>query len=269
VRGALLVPFITLLIFLGSMSATGQVGDLVVTLFFGALAWTMHKFGWPVVPLILGLVLGDRAENSLWISTRIFGFSWLGRPIVIGLIILAAAVVIFTLTRMRKGVEMDAEEESPGLPLARLIFSLCAFGLAIGAVVMALEWPVAARLFPVAIGSVTAVVAFFQVVADLMHFLKKRGVPVRQEGPEERALSRVMNRRTAEIFGWMVGLFAAIWAVGFTFLVAPFLLLYLKLSAQERWKTVLIAAGVTGLIYWAFFDQFLNVPTPSGAIIRW
>ena len=51
--------------------------------------------------------------------------------------------------------------------------------------------------------------------------------------------------------------------------MAPFLLLYLKVSAQEKWKTALIAAAVTGLIYWAFFDQFLNVLTPSGVLVPW
>jgi TctA family transporter len=268
VRGTLLVPFIVLLIFLGSMTATGQVGDLVVTLFFGALAWTMHKLGWPVVPLILGVVLGDRAENSLWISSRIFGFSWLGRPIVIALILVAAAAIFFTLTKMRKGVEMDAVEESPNLPLARLIFSICAFIVAVGAVVMSLDWPIAARLFPIAIGSVTSVVAFAQMVLDIRTYLRRRKLAAVNTGEPDEA-TEVTNRRTAEIFGWMLGLFAAIWAVGFTFLVAPFLLLYLKLSAQEKWKTAIIAAAITGLIYWAFFDQFLKVDTPGGAFVPW
>ena len=269
VRGTLLVPFIMLLIFLGSMTATGQVGDLVVTLFFGALAWTMHKLGWPVVPLILGLVLGDRAENSLWISTRIFGFSWLGRPIVIALIILAVAAIFFTLTKMRRGVEMDAVEDPPNLKVARLVFSVAVFATAAAAVVATLDWPVAARLFPMVIGSVTAGVAFIQVIFDLLSFIRGRSQSVDPQPAEQSEASRVEKRRTVEIFGWMFGLFAAIWAVGFTFVVAPFLLLYLKLSAQEKWKTALIAAGVTGLIYWAFFDQFLKVLTPSGALVPW
>ena len=268
VRGTLLVPFITLLIFLAH-DRPGQVGDLVVTLFFGALAWTMHKLGWPVVPLILGLVLGDRAENSLWISSRIFGFSWLGRPIVIALIIVAVAAIIFTLTKMRRGVQIDAVEDPPNLRIARLGFSVAVFATAVAAVVASLDLPVAARLFPIAIGSVTAVAVFFQVIFDMLNLISGRKQPAYPEPAEKAEASRVERRRTVEIFGWMLGLFAAIWAVGFTFLVAPFILLYLKLSAQEKWKTALIAAGVTGLIYWVFFDMFLNVSTPSGALIPW
>ncbi len=183
VRGTLLVPFITLLIFLGSMTATGQVGDLVVTLFFGALAWTMHKLGWPVVPLILGLVLGDRAENSLWISSRIFGFSWLGRPIVIALIIVAVAAIIFTLTKMRRGVQIDAVEDPPNLRIARLGFSVAVFATAVAAVVASLDWPVAARLFPIAIGSVTAVAAFFQVIFDMLNLISGRNSQPIQNPP--------------------------------------------------------------------------------------
>jgi len=122
------------------------------------------------------------------------------------------------------------------------------------------------------IGIVTAVVAFAQLCFDIVNLIKARSkkssvISNTSENAVLSAEARVTNIRTAEIFGWMFGLFAAIWAVGFTFLVGPFILLYLRLTAKETWKTALIAAGVTGLIYWAFFDQFLKVVTPSGALI--
>ena len=249
------------------MTATSQIGDLVVTLAFGFLAWLMHKLGWPVVPLILGLVLGHRAENTLWISSRIYGWSMFARPVVIVLIILAIAAIVFALTKMRAGVDLDAEDEPVNMPIARVAFSLFAFGLAAAAVIISLEWPAPARLFPMAIGSVTASVAFIQLIFDVVKLVRYRE-DHRESKTEVTEESRVTNRRTVEIFGWLVGLFAAIWAVGFTVIVGPFLLLYLKITARETWKSALIAAGVSAAIYWGFFHMFLKVATPAGQFIR-
>lgn len=269
IKGTILVPFIVLLVFLGSMTATGQIGDLVVTLIFGVLAFTMQRLGWPIVPIVLGLVLGDRTENSLWISSRIYGFSWLLRPGVIVLILIAAAMVIFTLTKMRKGVEMDAGEESIRKPISNVVFAAGAFGLAAFAVITSLEWPHAARLFPLTIGSVTASCALIQLGFEVRRLIRWVRLPKQPPAPPEtRTEARILARRIAEIFGWMGALFAAIWALGLTVVVAPFLLLYLKFTSRETWRMAIIAAAVTGIIYWGFFDVFLKVTTPAGQLIR-
>jgi len=93
IRGTVLIPFLTLLIFTGSYTNNNALGDLVVTLFFGLLGYFMLRFHWPRAPLVLGLVLGKVAERYLWISTARYGLDWLGRPIVLVLIALTVLVV--------------------------------------------------------------------------------------------------------------------------------------------------------------------------------
>ncbi|MGH7419362.1 MAG: tripartite tricarboxylate transporter permease, partial [Candidatus Rokuibacteriota bacterium] len=103
IRGMILIPFMLLLIFVGSYTTNNNTGDLVVTLAFGALGYVMVRHRWPRAPLVLGLVLGDIVERYLWISTARYGLSWLGRPTVIILLLLSAAVVLRPIIQERRG----------------------------------------------------------------------------------------------------------------------------------------------------------------------
>ena len=53
--------------------------------------------------MILGLVLGDLMEKYLYRSVASYGFSWLSRPAVIVLLILAGVSLAFTLHGRLKG----------------------------------------------------------------------------------------------------------------------------------------------------------------------
>jgi len=86
VRGTLIIPFVLLLVFVGSYTANGQIADLIVTLIFGAISYVMVLYGWPRPPFVLGFVLGKVIETYLFISMTRYGFSWLVHPAVLVLI---------------------------------------------------------------------------------------------------------------------------------------------------------------------------------------
>ena len=93
VRGALIIPFILLLVYLGGFATKNSPEDLILVLVFGMIGWLMMKYDWPRAPLLLGVVLGRIAETNLFVSTQAYGdFAWLARPgvIIIGLIMLAS-----------------------------------------------------------------------------------------------------------------------------------------------------------------------------------
>jgi putative tricarboxylic transport membrane protein len=50
---------------LGAYAVNLQAFDLVILLVLGALGFLMRRYGLPVLPLILGLILGPRAEGQL------------------------------------------------------------------------------------------------------------------------------------------------------------------------------------------------------------
>jgi TctA family transporter len=68
----------------------------------------MRRTGYPRPAMILGLVLGDLMEKYLYRSVASYGFSWMARPAVVVLFVLAAVSLFFTL----RG-QMRARREAP------------------------------------------------------------------------------------------------------------------------------------------------------------
>jgi TctA family transporter len=102
IRGGLLIPFLLLLVFLGSFTANNSLNDLIVTLIFGLMGYYMVLHGWPRPPLILGLILGRIAENYLWISTAAYGAKWLLFPSVIFLILITIGTVAYPILKEKR-----------------------------------------------------------------------------------------------------------------------------------------------------------------------
>src|SRR3990170_2694414 len=102
IRGHLLIPFILLLVFIGSYTANNTYGDLIVSLFFGALGYVMVLARWPRAPFVLGLVLGKIAENYLYISVARYGAEWMGRPVVVALFLLSILVIAYPFIQARR-----------------------------------------------------------------------------------------------------------------------------------------------------------------------
>jgi putative tricarboxylic transport membrane protein len=99
IRGGLIIPFVLLLVFVGSYTANRQIADLIVTFSFGLLGYLMVTWGWPRPPLVLGFVLGKLVETYLFISVARYGFAWLAHPIVVVLIVLMLVVIIYPFVR--------------------------------------------------------------------------------------------------------------------------------------------------------------------------
>jgi hypothetical protein len=73
-------------------------------------------------------------------------------------------------------------------------------------------------------------------------------------------------KRAVTSFSWILGLFAAIWVVGFVVAVPLFVFIYLSLQARERlWISSTYAIGILGLIV-GVFHLILNVPWPEGVL---
>jgi len=110
VRGAVLIPFILFLAFIGSYTSNNHLGDLIVFLFFGFLGYFMIRCNWPRAPLVLGFVLGKIAENNFYISTIRYGSSWLLRPVVLILVLLTLIVIVYPAIRLGKRRSAPSEK---------------------------------------------------------------------------------------------------------------------------------------------------------------
>ncbi|WP_372658216.1 tripartite tricarboxylate transporter permease [Hydrogenophaga sp.] len=61
----LIVPIIFVLCSVGSFAIAGRLFDVYVMLAFGLIGFFLRHFGYPMAPLVLGIVLGDLLEKNL------------------------------------------------------------------------------------------------------------------------------------------------------------------------------------------------------------
>ena len=101
VKGSILVPYLVFLIAVGSYTANNAWGDIIMMMIFGAAGWVAAQWRWPVAPLLLGLVLGDMTERNYFLSYSLYGFSWLGRPLVVGIAIVTILGLAWPLIQER------------------------------------------------------------------------------------------------------------------------------------------------------------------------
>src|ERR1700754_1051708 len=104
-RYTLILPAVLGIIYIGAFEASRNWGDLFALLIFGVFGWVMKQFKWPRPPLVLGLVLGDSIERYMFISIERYSFSWLWRPVVAVLLIMAIIGVVrpFLADILRQG----------------------------------------------------------------------------------------------------------------------------------------------------------------------
>ncbi len=111
VRGSLLIGAISLLVLIGAYSEKTSMVDLWIVLFFGVLGLIMHVLEWPRPPLLLGLVLGALAENYLFISQSRYGWTWLSRPLVMVIAVVALVGVLYPIMIARRQRRIVAGQE--------------------------------------------------------------------------------------------------------------------------------------------------------------
>jgi putative tricarboxylic transport membrane protein len=99
VRAEILAPVFLVISFAGVYAQDQRLFDVFLALFFGILGYLARRFGYPVVPLVIGLVLGTLAETSFHQGLTIAGgdmVAMLTRPGTAGL--LAGAILLLGWT---------------------------------------------------------------------------------------------------------------------------------------------------------------------------
>jgi putative tricarboxylic transport membrane protein len=113
VRYSFMVPLMFIFILMGAFSVNRDPADLIVVVVFGLLGYFMRRYGYPRPAMILGLVLGDLMEKYLYRSVASYGFTWLSRPAVIGLLIISTVSFLLTLRGRIKANAKAKEEAAP------------------------------------------------------------------------------------------------------------------------------------------------------------
>jgi len=113
-----LLPMVTMIAFVGIYSISHSTFDLYFMVAFGVAGYILRKLDMPLVPIILGMLLGPEMEKNLGhamiISDGDWGILW-GTPLAVGLWLVAGLGLILPYLigpilryRMRNAIKEDA-----------------------------------------------------------------------------------------------------------------------------------------------------------------
>jgi putative tricarboxylic transport membrane protein len=113
VRMSVLAPVVLVLCVVGAYALNNTMQSVYVLLIFGVVGYTLVKLGFPLAPLILGLILGDQIEINLVRAIMTDGNPWLfvTRPISGFLLLAAALSVAFAIWQHLRHQKRVIEEE--------------------------------------------------------------------------------------------------------------------------------------------------------------
>ncbi len=113
IRLAVLAPVVLTLCVVGAYALNNTMAGIYVLLIFGVVGYLLVKGGFPLAPLILGLILGDQIELNLVRSIMSDPDPWLfiTRPISGGLLLAAAISVALAIWQHLRHRERQAEAE--------------------------------------------------------------------------------------------------------------------------------------------------------------
>src|SRR5258707_29298 len=130
----------------------------------------MKQFKWPRPPLILGVVLGDTIERYLFISVERYGLSWMMRPVVAVLFLIAIIGVVRPFLqdiRIHGGLRrMLTAFQAPRFHPSQL-FTMFMIMIIGGLVATALRWDFSAKIVPLVVGTVALTAAGLSLFNDM------------------------------------------------------------------------------------------------------
>jgi len=112
----ILMPVVAMISFVGIYGISGSTFDLMLMVGFGLLGWAFRKLQVPLVPIILGILLGNEMEVNLRRAMTISDGDWtilVGSPLAIGLWIIAIAGFTLPMVLGRR-VKSKIEASRPG-----------------------------------------------------------------------------------------------------------------------------------------------------------
>ena len=70
------MPVVAMISFVGIYGISGSSFDLIIMVMFGLLGWLLRKLDIPLVPIIMGVILGEHMESNLRRAMTIHDGDW-------------------------------------------------------------------------------------------------------------------------------------------------------------------------------------------------
>lgn len=152
------------------------------------------------------------------------------------------------------------------------ILNLTMLGFTLYCVILAFGYGPNSRIFPLAIGTPTAVLLVVTILA-----LWKPGVlkgadvhlgssPSSEPSPEGVDDTTYAPAHVAAMIGWLLFAALAIGLIGFRFGVPLFVLLFARFEGRANWLPTILVALVTWAFVVGYFDLFMNFSMFRGVL---
>jgi hypothetical protein len=271
----ILLPIIVALVFVAAFEGSHDWGDLFSLFGFGVLGWIMKRLGWPRPPLVLGLVIGGIFERYLFISTELYGWAWLLRPVVLAILACVAWALYRPLSQIVAGVvgEFRHIGEHRLRIGASAAFTMAVMAVIAAAIVSAWDWPRTAQIVPLTAAAMALAAATFNLVNEL--FGKQQGAAAAggvdggvhvAAGFDHGVPAELIRWRAAVFFAWLAAFIVLVWLIGFVPAIAVFVFVYMCLGFGEPWPAALGYAAATTLVCWIVFHWALRVAWPQSLL---
>ena len=286
-RYTLILPAVLGIVYIGAFEASRQWGDLITLLFFGVVGWIMKQAKWPRPPLILGVVLGDTIERYMFISIERYGMSWLLRPVVAVLFLMAIVGLVRPLLsdiRSQGGLrKMLTSFQAPTFHPSQLftVFMIVVIGTAVA---VSSRWDFSAKIVPLVVGIAALTAAALSLFNDMC---RKPAAPATEglAGHVQHEVEQKIHMdltsdtghlpvreiivRAAWFFGYLLGFMAVMAVIGLIPTVAVFVVFFMRWEARERWTLVIPYATALVVFIWFTFDYVMAVPWPPTLLGQW
>ncbi|HKW02416.1 MAG TPA: tripartite tricarboxylate transporter permease [Vicinamibacterales bacterium] len=246
-RPALLFPVILTFVLIGTVGERHATADLGVLLALGGLGYAMSSLKWPRAPLMLAFVLGPLLERRVLLSNTLYGWSWVLRPTVMVLAVVAIGLLLAgrRASRRRRGSAPVAREAAASR--ADILMSAC-FAL-VGAAGLGLSLSLTGRaaVFPRIAFGATFVLALLQLALSWRRFVSG-----------QTSLPAVRGEHLVRI-AWFVFFVANGWIFGLAVGTAISAFVYLRGDAKESWRTTIAMTTVLAAVTWVLVVQLLQL----------
>ena len=266
VDGNFIVPAVILFIFMGSWVWEPGMFTWITLLGVGLLGYVLKAAGWPRPPFILGFVLGPVLEGALSITWQSYTpMEVISRPTVIGLVLMLGVVFAFALRSTRRGLAEHSIENTVETKASLLLSSGLAVLLAMvfaGAVWMALDWKLLAKLSPISFGVAGLVIMGFVLLQDRVRLGRIAAARAAGDQAAGGTLAGFVadHRRQMTLLAAVTLMVALTPWVGTYAAILGFAGLYAALWGRFRWWIVVLYTAAIGLVLYGLYDRVLHTP---------
>jgi putative tricarboxylic transport membrane protein len=262
---AMIAPFMIAIVYFAAYQVTRGWQDLIALFVLGVLGVYMKRFGWSPPALLIGFVLSERLDASVYQSVQVYGMSFLERTGVQVMLALIA-VSVFLAVRMKPHREpLTADGPHAPVALGPQIAFLGLITACVGYVIYeSSRLTFLAKVFPLSV----ALIALGLLVAMWVVFLRRQRRPAylfydgERGGGEDRPVHSELH-----YLGWMAGLLAAMGLLGFLLGIFAFIAAFLRWKAHVAWHKAALAAAAAVALF-ALLSYVLVLDYPRGLLQR-